>query len=129
MKCKKCLEEKPLKDYKKLWGYTDTCIKCRNHPNGANTTNGWNISHEEIAEQADTAAKATRIAAALAVAGTSVAAPSGLSAVGVALGVISAPAIVTAAPVLVALAGGSAVLSAAASLYSKSRRRKQKNSG
>ena len=81
-------------------------------------------NHEIIADVADSAAKASRIVAATAVAGAWVAAPTGLSAVGVTLGIVSAPAIVTAAPMLVAIAGGVAAVSAAASLYSKLKRNK-----
>lgn len=80
--------------------------------------------HAQISDQADTAAKASRVVAAVAVAGAAVAAPTGLSAVGVAIGVFSTPVIVSAAPVLVAVAGGAAAISAAASLYSKARRKK-----
>lgn len=80
--------------------------------------------YEKIVDVADSAAKASRIVAVTAVAGAWVAAPTGLSAVGVALGVVSAPAIVTVAPMLVAIAGGAAAVSAAASLYSKFKRNK-----
>lgn len=83
--------------------------------------------HAEFADHADTAAKATRVIAAAAVVGASVAAPTGLTAIGVALGFVTAPVIVTAAPILVTVAGGAATLSAVASLYSKSRRKKQKH--
>ena len=84
--------------------------------------------HEQIADHADSVAKATRVAAGVAVAGAAVAAPTGIAAIGVAAGVLSAPLIVTAAPVLVAVAGGALTVSAAASLFSKSRRKRAKNS-
>ncbi|MDP3204963.1 MAG: hypothetical protein Q8M80_12925 [Hydrogenophaga sp.] len=90
----------------------------------AKTIRQLDESHEEIADHADTVAKATRVAAAVAVTGAAVAAPTGLTAVGVALGVVSAPILTTAAPVLLLIAGGALTISAAASLYSKSRRRK-----
>lgn len=70
-------------------------------------------NHEQIADHADSLAKATRVAAGVAV--------------GVAVGLVSAPLIVTAAPILVAVAGGAITVSAAASLYSKARRKKPKN--
>lgn len=79
---------------------------------------------KKAADAADTAAKATRVIAAVAGAGASVLAPTGLSAVGVALGLVSTPLIVTAVPILVAIAGGAAVVSAAASLHSKMKRKK-----
>ncbi len=81
-------------------------------------------SHEEIADHADTVAKATRVAAGVAVTGAAIAAPTGLTAVGVALGVVSAPIITTVAPILIVIAGSAITISAAASLYSKSRKRK-----
>jgi hypothetical protein len=84
-------------------------------------------NHAEIAEHVDTAAKATRVVAALATVGATVSAPTGLSAIGVAIGVVSPPVIVTAVPILLAVAGGTSAMSAAASLYSKSRRKKSKN--
>jgi hypothetical protein len=84
-------------------------------------------NHEQIADHADSLAKATRVAAGVAVVGAAVAAPTGLAAVGVAVGVVSAPLIVTAAPILVAVAGGAITVSAAASLYSKARRKKAKS--
>jgi hypothetical protein len=79
--------------------------------------------HERVKELADTAAKATRVAAVLAGAGATVAAPTGLSAVAVSVGLINAPFIVTAAPVLVGIATGAAAIAATASLYSKWRKR------
>ena len=130
IKCKECLVEKPLDSFKKLWGYTNICINCRALSSGKakgkliSSTNS-HFNHNTIAEHADTTAKATRVAAAVAVAGATVAAPTGLGAVGVALGLVSAPAIVTIAPILVAVAGGAAAISAVASLYSKSRRHKE----
>jgi hypothetical protein len=130
IKCKECLKEKPLDAFKKKWGYTDVCINCRALSSGKAkgkfiTSANRHFNHETIAEHADTTAKATRVAAAVAVAGATVAAPTGLGAVGVALGVISAPAIVSLAPILVFVAGGAAAISAAASLFSKSRRQKE----
>jgi hypothetical protein len=83
--------------------------------------------HAQIADHADSLAKATRVAAGVAVVGAAVAAPTGLTAVGVAVGLVSAPFIVTAAPILVAVAGGALTISAAASLYSKARRKQPKN--
>jgi hypothetical protein len=81
-------------------------------------------THEKLADAADTAVKTTRVVAAAAVAGAAVATPTGLTAVGVTLGLVSTPVIVTAAPILVCVAGGTAALSAAASLYSKFKKRR-----
>ena len=82
-------------------------------------------NHEKISDHADTIAKATKVAAGISVAGAVVAAPTGLTALGVTLGVLSAPAIVTAAPILASAAGIAVTVSAGASLYSKARRKKK----
>ena len=84
-------------------------------------------NRDQLADHADSLAKATRVAAGVAVVGAAVAAPTGLAAVGVAVGVVSAPLIVAAAPIFVAVAGGAITVSAAASLYSKARRKRPKN--
>ena len=76
---------------------------------------------DEMTEQLDTAAKATRVMATVAAAGAVIAAPTGLTALGVTVGLVSAPAIITAAPVLLGVAAGAAALSAGASLYKKYR--------
>ena len=81
-------------------------------------------SHEKIADHADTLAKGTRVAAGVAVVGAAVAAPTGITAMGVWLGVVSAPFIVTAAPILVGAAGVALTVSAGASLLSKAQKRK-----
>jgi hypothetical protein len=75
-------------------------------------------------DHADTSAKASKLVAAVTLAGAAVAAPSGLTAVGVAVGIVSVPAIVTAAPAIITMAGGVMLFSAAASLYAKLRRQR-----
>ena len=82
--------------------------------------------HEKIADHTDSLAKATRVAGTIAVAGAFVAAPTGLTAAGVALGLVSAPLIATVAPAVAGVAAGAAALSAGASLYAKLRRRRQR---
>ena len=81
------------------------------------------VTHEKLADAADAASKATRVVAGAAAAGAFVAAPTGLTAIGVSLGLVSAPFIVTVAPVLAGVATGAAAISAAASLYSKFKKR------
>lgn len=81
-------------------------------------------NRDRVADHADTAAKAGRLVAAATVAGASIAAPTGLTALGVTIGVVSAPAIVTAAPIIVSIAGGMMLFSVAASLYTKARKRR-----
>ena len=85
--------------------------------------------HREIADGADTVAKASKVAAGIAVAGAAVSAPTGLAAVGVALGVVSTPLVVTAAPILANVAGVAITISAGASLYSKFRSRMESKEG
>lgn len=80
-------------------------------------------THAKLAEVSGDIAKGTRVIAGVAAAGAAVAAPTGLTAVGVALGLTSAPLIVTAAPILIGIATAAATVSAAAHLYSKFRRR------
>lgn len=77
--------------------------------------------HKEVAEYVDTVSKALRVTAGVSVAGAYIAAPTGLTAVGVSLGIVSAPVLVTAAPILVSAAGIALTVSAATSLYSKYR--------
>ena len=77
--------------------------------------------HEGISEQVSDIAKATRVIAGVATVGAVVAAPTGMAALGVAVGIASAPIVVTAAPILVAVAGAAATVSAATHLYSKAR--------
>lgn len=81
-------------------------------------------NHERIADHADSIAKGAKVAAGVVVAGSVVAAPTGLTAVGVAVGLVSAPAIVTAAPLIASAAGVAVTVSAGASLYSKLRRKR-----
>lgn len=82
-------------------------------------------NRDRVADHADTVAKAGKLIAAATVAGASVSAPTGLTALGVTIGVVSAPAIVTAAPVIVSIVGGMMLFSAAASLYKKARKKRQ----
>lgn len=89
-----------------------------NKPSESRTGSGPAL-HKKVAETAGDVAKASRVVAGIAVGGAAVAAPTGLSAVGVALGLTTAPFIVTAAPVLMAVAGVACTVSAAAHLYSK----------
>lgn len=85
----------------------------------------WSLGgrHRELADTAETISKGAKVAATVAVCGAWFAAPTGLSAVGVSLGVISAPLLVTAAPLLGATAAAAASVAAAASLYTKYRSR------
>lgn len=81
-------------------------------------------NRDRVADHADTAAKTGKLVAAATMAGATVAAPTGLTALGVSVGIVSAPAIVTAAPVIVSIAGGVMLFSAAASLYTKVRKKR-----
>ncbi len=91
----------------------------------ADAMSAIDTNHEKIADKADTVAKATKVAAAVAGAGASIAAPTGITAIGVSLGVVSAPVIVTAAPILIGVAGAALTVSCGASLYSKYKNKKK----
>ena len=80
--------------------------------------------HKEVAEYSDTVSKALKVTAGISSIGACIAAPTGLTAVGVSLGIVSAPILVTATPFLVSAAGVAVTVSAAASLYSKYQTRK-----
>jgi DNA uptake protein ComE-like DNA-binding protein len=83
-------------------------------------------NHKEIAGKVETVSMGLGIASGAAAAGAALAAPTGLSAVGVALGITSAPLIVTAAPVIGAVATTAGVVSGGAYFYSKWKTRKAK---
>jgi hypothetical protein len=76
-------------------------------------------NHKEIADKIETVSMGLGIASGAVTAGAVLAAPTGLSAVGVALGITSAPLIVTAAPVICAASTVIGVVSGGAYFYSK----------
>lgn len=79
--------------------------------------------HSDIAQHTAFAEKVTRIIAFAASTAAIIAAPTGLTAVGVSLGVLATPAIIIIAPFLILLAAAAAALSALASLYSEHRQK------
>lgn len=76
-------------------------------------------NYKEVADGIETVSMGLGITAGVTAAGAAIAAPTGLSAVGVALGVTSAPLIVAAAPVVAAAATVAGVVSGGAYFYSK----------
>jgi hypothetical protein len=82
-----------------------------------------------LADQADSVAKATLIAATAIKASAAVAAPTGFAALKVALGVAAAPLVVKLAPIFFAVLSAAVALSAAISLYAKSKKKQAKGSG
>ncbi len=82
--------------------------------------------HKQVAEQVENVSMGLGIASGVVAAGAALAAPTGLSAVGVALGLTSAPLIVTAAPVLGAVATAVGVASGGTYFYSKWQSGKEK---
>jgi len=86
--------------------------------------------HEKIAARAEDVSMVTGVLAGVTAAGAVIATPTGLAAIGVALGITSAPLIVMAAPVLATIATVSGAISGGAYFYSKwkKRRPKQDNS-
>lgn len=76
-------------------------------------------NHKEMASKIDTVSMGLGITSGVVSAGAVLAAPTGLSAIGVALGLTSAPLIVTAAPIVGAAAAVAGALSGGAYFYSK----------
>jgi hypothetical protein len=75
-------------------------------------------NHKEVAEGIETVSMGLGIAAGVTAAGAAIAAPTGLSAVGIALGIGSAPLIVAAAPAIAVAATTAGVISGGAYFYS-----------
>ncbi|WP_206667238.1 hypothetical protein [Candidatus Methylobacter oryzae] len=84
------------------------------------------INHKRVADRIETVSMGLGITSGLVAAGATLAAPTGLSAIGVALGITSAPLIVTAAPIIGAAATATGVISGGAYFYSKWKSRKAK---
>lgn len=78
-----------------------------------------NKVHDKIAKRTEDVSMATTITFAAVSVGATLAAPTGLSAIGVALGITSAPLIVTAAPIMGAVATVAGVVSGGAYFYAK----------
>jgi hypothetical protein len=88
------------------------------------------VNHKKVADKIETLSMGLGITSGLVAAGATLAAPTGLSAIGVALGITSAPLIVTAAPLVGAAATVTGVISGGAYFYSKWKSRKiQENGG
>jgi hypothetical protein len=82
------------------------------------------VNHKKVADKIETISMGLGITSGLVAAGATLAAPTGLSAIGVALGITSAPLIVTAAPIVGAAATVTGVISGGAYFYSKWKSRK-----
>gem|GEM_PF-851796 len=76
-------------------------------------------NHREVAGKIDTVSMGLGITSGVVTAGAALAAPTGLTAIGVALGLTSAPLIVTAAPLVSAAAAVTGAISGGAYFYSK----------
>ena len=84
-------------------------------------------NHKEVADKVETVSMGLGIASGVVAAGAALAAPTGLSALGVALGITSAPLIVTVAPVIMVAATVTGVVSGGAYFYSKWKSKKVKD--
>ena len=84
------------------------------------------VNHKEVADKVETVSMGLGITSGVVAAGAVLAAPAGLSAVGVALGITSAPLIVAAAPVIGVAATVTGVISGGAYFYSKWKSKKAK---
>ncbi len=91
------------------------------------STPAGEAAHKVFADKVENVSMGLGITSGIVAAGASVAAPTGLSAIGVALGVTSAPLIVTAAPVIATVATAAGVVSGTAYFYSKWKSRAKKN--
>ncbi|HEY8157762.1 MAG TPA: hypothetical protein VIF10_03565 [Methylobacter sp.] len=83
-------------------------------------------NHKKVADKIETISMGLGITSSVVAAGAALAAPTGLSAIGVALGITSAPLIVTIAPIIGAAATVTGVISGGAYFYSKWKSRKAK---
>lgn len=83
------------------------------------------MNHEKIAARVESVSMATGIIAGIAAAGATIAAPTGLAAVGVWLGITSEPLIITAAPILGTVATVTGVISGGTYFYAKWKGRKK----
>ena len=86
------------------------------------------INHKRVADRIETVSMGLGITSGIVAAGATLAAPTGLSAIGVALGIISEPLVVTAAPIIGAAATATGVISGGAYFYSKWKSRKARAS-
>lgn len=84
-------------------------------------------NHKEVADKVETVSMGLGITSGVVAAGAALAAPTGLSALGVALGITSAPLIVTVAPVIMVAATVTGVVSGGAYFYSKWKSKKVKD--
>jgi hypothetical protein len=84
------------------------------------------VNHEKIATQVENVSMATGVVAGIATAGAVIAAPTGLSAIGVAIGISSLPLIVTAAPILGVVATVAGTISGGTYFYSKWKNNRKK---
>ncbi len=83
-------------------------------------------THVVVANKVEDVSMGLGITSGIVAAGASLAAPAGLSAIGVALGITSAPLIVTAAPVITTVATAASVVSGTVYFYSKWKSRARK---
>lgn len=81
---------------------------------------------KKLADKVEVVSMGLGITSGTVAAGAALAAPTGLSALGVALGIVSSPLIVTAAPIVGAVATASGVVSGCVYFYAKWRQKKSK---
>lgn len=84
------------------------------------------INHKRVADKIETVSMGLGVTSGLVAVGATLAAPTGFSAIGVALGITSAPLIVTAAPFVGIAATVTGIISGGAYFYSKWKSRKPK---
>ncbi|MES2018696.1 MAG: hypothetical protein V4484_19575 [Pseudomonadota bacterium] len=84
--------------------------------------------HKMVADQVERVSMGLGITSGIVTAGASLVAPTGLSAIGIALGITSAPLIVSAAPIVASVATAAGMVSGGTYFHSKWKSRKTKKS-
>lgn len=142
--CIHCKQEKPLSAFylKQRDDYVHECIDCRlarankqsinraTHSTDTSsqsfTTQEIEVGHQKVAGKLEAVSMGLSVTSGVVAVGATLAAPTGLSAIGVVLGLVSAPLIVTAAPIVGVAATVTGVVSGGAYFYSKWKSRKSK---
>lgn len=83
------------------------------------------VRHEAIAEKTATAVEATRVVSFLVGIGAWLSAPTGLGAIGVALGIVSPSLFTKILPILMSIGVGATALNSAVQLYSRSMKKRE----
>lgn len=120
------LAESPADDTRVKPSDTTTSAPDGKHTAHASTNVPVNASHKVVADRVESISMGLGITSGVVAAGAGLAAPGGVSAVAIALGLSSTPLIITAAPIVASVATAAGVLSGGTYFYSKWKSRKGK---